>query len=73
MKALPEGRDFERPTARSIVANALARTRAMGIEPSIEAVRLYELYADGTLSPAQLTDALANLAGVKRRRDYPDL
>jgi hypothetical protein len=73
MEALPEGPAFDRSAARLIVTTALARVRALGIEPQIEALLLYEKYADGDLSPAQLTDALANLAGIKRQRDCPDL
>jgi hypothetical protein len=73
MEALPEGPAFDRSTVRLMVANALAKVRAMGTEPRIEAVLLYESYADGDLSPTQLTNALANLAGIKRQRGYPDL
>jgi hypothetical protein len=40
------------------VANALANVKAMGIVLSVEVVLLYEAYADGDLTPAQLRAAL---------------
>jgi hypothetical protein len=58
MESFPEPPAYDRTTARETVACALARVQAMGIELSVEVVLLYELYADGDLTPAQLRAAL---------------
>jgi hypothetical protein len=54
----------DRSIARQTVAYAPDRILAMGIEPSVEAVRLYELYADGYLTPAQLRAGFVKLHGL---------
>jgi hypothetical protein len=57
MNYLHEEHDQDRNMARKTVDYALARVRAMGVEPSIEVLHLYNLYADGDLTAAELSEA----------------
>jgi hypothetical protein len=62
-----------RSTARETVDYALTRARAMGVEPSANVMHLYNLYADGHLTPAELNAAFIRLHKLDSlpRQDAP--